>query len=55
MDNEKSVVAQIVHHAMNKEPAKMTTLVNQEVASRVMAGIESKRKEVGRKLFNNRR
>ena len=47
-----SVMTQIVTHAMNKEPSKITPLVNKEISARVMAGIDAKRAEVGKKLFS---
>jgi len=49
--NEQSIVSQIVTHALNKEPSKLTPLVQKEIASRVMTRIEAKRAEVGKKLF----
>lgn len=46
-------VQQIVQHAMNKEPSKLKTIINKEIASRVMGHIETKRTEVGAELFGN--
>jgi hypothetical protein len=43
---------QIIHHTLNKEPAQVKDIVNKEIASRVLALIDTKRSEVGVTLFN---
>ena len=48
---ELSNTQQIVQHIMNKEPSKLKTVVNKEIASRVMGHIDAKRTEVGTNLF----
>jgi len=46
-----SPAKQIIQHVMNKEPAQMKTIVNKEIASRVMAHIDARRPEVASQLF----
>ena len=52
-ENEITNTQQIVQHIINKEPSKMKSIVNKEIASRVMGHIEVKRTEVGEKLFGD--
>ncbi len=51
VEPELSNVQQIVQHAMNSEPSKIKSLVNKEIASRVMTHIETKKTEVGSTIF----
>ena len=51
--NKLNNVQQIVQHIMNKEPSKLTNIVNKEIASRVVNHIDNKRAEVGSNLFGN--
>lgn len=50
---ELTPVQQIVQHAIAKEPSQLKGLVHKEIASRVMSAIQTKRAEVGKKLFGN--
>ena len=51
VNTEMTNVQQIIQHAINKEPSQMKNLVNKEIASRVMTGIDAKRADVGAKIF----
>lgn len=48
---EVPVLTQIVQHAVNAEPSKLKNLVNKEIASRVMGGIDARRAVIAKKLF----
>jgi len=50
--DQPTILQQIVQHAVNKEPSKIGPLVNKEISARVMARIDDKRQDVGKKLFS---
>ena len=52
-ENEVTSTQQIVKHIINKEPSKMKSVVNKEIAARVMGHIEVKRADIGEKLFGD--
>lgn len=49
--NELTNVQQIVQYAMNKEPSKLKSIATREISARIMDHIQTKRIEVGSKLF----
>lgn len=50
-DIKLNPVQTILNHAIRSEPSQMKSAVGAEIASRVMNIIQSKRSEVGAKLF----
>jgi len=50
-NEELTNVQSIVQHAINKEPSKLKNVVTKEISSRIMSHIQSKRSDVGSKLF----
>lgn len=49
---KESYVSQIVQNTMNKKPTAVKSLVQKEIANRVLSSINNRRKEVATKLFS---